>query len=51
MTLPDPLVSPIEPAFAAFLAQAATQPPMESLPPAVVRGLIRQMSTVPGPPA
>lgn len=51
MKLPYPLVSSMDPAMAGFLAQGAQQPPMHSLPPPVVREIVRQLSTMPGPPA
>src|SRR4249920_8160 len=50
MKLPSPLIAPIDPAMAGFLAQPAGQPPMHTLPPEVVRQVVHQLSTMPGPP-
>jgi acetyl esterase len=50
MKLPDPLVLPLEPAMAQFLAAMAAQPPMETLPPPVAREVLRQLAAMPGPP-
>jgi acetyl esterase len=49
--LPDhttDLVAPIDPPMAGFLAQAATQPPLESLPVEAARGVYRELAAALG---
>jgi acetyl esterase/lipase len=50
MAMTSPLTAPIDPPLAAFLEQAALQPPLESLPVEVARQVYRELAAALGLP-